>query len=293
MDWKRIVVGVDFSPESEIAVEQALAVARRTGAELLMLHASEVVELDADPESREMFAVEQRDSRERLAELRERHAGAGAVISHALVEGKPAAAIADAADEIGAALVVVGTHGRTGFRRFLLGSVAERVVKRCEADVLVARSSARPGVYRRILVATDFSDPAKRALQIAVAIADDGAEIDLVHFWQLPVPITSHYTPLAGRSEVTQRVAREFEAAARERAEHQAERFRDDRVGIDVAVSPGPAAMGIVDRAAGYDLVALGRRGMSGFERFLVGSVADKVVRHAPCSVLVSHTPPD
>lgn len=288
MDWKRIVVGVDFSPESDLALTQGLAIARKTGAELLMLHALSVIEVDADPESKELFAEQQKRDREQLGELRERHSGGGVVISHALVDGEPAAALVEAAGEVEASLVVVGTHGRTGIRRFLLGSVAEKVVRRCEADVLVARPGARRG-FRRILVATDFSGPAERALETAVALADDGAEIDLVHFWQLPVPITSHYLPMTTQTDAFGRLSRELEDAAHKRGAELLERHRNDRVGIDLDIQRGPAASSIVDRAGGYDLIAVGRRGMSTLERWLVGSVTDKVVRHAPCSVLVSH----
>lgn len=288
MEWKRIVVGIDFSPESDIALSQALAVARKTGAELLMLHAATVVELDADPETRELFARRQAEDHERLGALRERHSGAGAVISHALIDGAPARALVNAADDTGAALVVVGTHGRTGVRRFLLGSVAEKVVRRCHADVLVARPGAHRG-FRRILVPTDFSRPSERALEIALGLADDGAEIDVVHYWQLPAPISSHYIPMGVQGDAFGRISRELEDAARKRGAEVVARHRTARVGIDLDIARGTPASSIVDRAGGYDLIAIGRRGMSTLERWLVGSVTDKVVRHAPCSVLVSH----
>lgn len=289
MDIKRIVVGIDFSEESELALRHAIAMARGTGSEVLMLHASTIVETTGDlvNEYRELLVEFQSDARDRLTELRERYQGQGVTVSHAVVDGTPAKAIPEAAGEVEASITAVGTHGRTGLRRLLLGSVAEKVVRRSENDVLVVRPGRQPGRYRRILVPTDFSQPAEDALAMAVELAEPGAEIDLVHYWQLPVAITSHYMPLSAQAASIQRLAGEIEAAAGARAAELLERHRNDDVAIDLDVAQGPPAPSIVSRAAGYDLIAMGRRGLSGFRRWLVGSVTEAVVRHAPCSVLI------
>src|SRR5262249_25411100 len=108
--------------------------------------------------------------------------------------GLPDEVIADVAADLGAELTVVGTHGRTGFKRFFLGSVAERLIKRTQATALVVRGAApdttaapADGGYRRVLVATDFSDAAFAALEAAIALAAPRTPIDVVHAWQYPV----------------------------------------------------------------------------------------------------------
>ena len=289
MDVKRIIVGIDFSPESELALQHAISMARTAGAEVLMLHASTVAEFTGDlvHEYREVLDELWKESHDRLVELRERYSGQGPVLSHVIVDGPAHKAVAEAAAEVAGSVIAIGTHGRTGFRRLLLGSVAEKVIRRSDNTVLVVRPGRRPGSYRRILVPTDFSRPAEDALAMALTLAESGAEIDLVHYWQLPVAIASHYIPLAARAPAIERLSGEFEAAATARGAELIERYRDDRVAIDLDVVQGPPAPGIVSRAAGYDLIAMGRRGLSGFSRWLVGSVTEATVRHAPCSVLV------
>ena len=186
----RISVGVDFSRESEIAIEHALAIARRSGAEVVLLHALPLIEPTlADSiatKYRKILIARQKEIRERLTEVLERHRGSGVAISHNLVDGPPAKVLAEAADELDSGLVVVGTHGRSGFNRFLLGSVAEKVVRSARSNVLVTRPSRRPGVYRRVLVPTDFSPAAERALEVAIGVAGDGAEVDVVHTGTFP-----------------------------------------------------------------------------------------------------------
>lgn len=286
MELERIVVGIDFSPESELALEHAVALSRKTGAEILMLHARDVIELDDHPDAGNLAAREQELARERLAELRENHRGVE--LSHALVDGPAAEAITAATASIGASITAVGTHGRTGIRRFLLGSVAEKVVRRSTNHVLVVRPGQRPGRYRRILVATDFSDNAEKALSSAIALAEPDAEIELAHFWQMPNAIASTYVPIAGRTDAYRRLAASLEATARAKGEALIERFRDSPVSIELLIAEGLPAPGVISNAAGLDLIAMGRRGLTGLSRWLIGSVTEAVVRHAPCSVLVA-----
>jgi nucleotide-binding universal stress UspA family protein len=301
MEIRKIVVGVDFSQEAEIALKRAMDIARHTGAELVLLHAGIVHEpLDENTVSSPQLAVYEeilaqtlRDDRLKVEELRSRYAGQGVEISHMVVSGFADTSICEAAQEIGASMICVGTHGRTGFRRFLLGSIAERVVRLSHVPVLVARGGGRPiGGFHRILVPTDFSYSAERALETAIQLASPGATIDVLHCWTLPPLADAYAMPVSVRDAAIGPLVDSIQQEARERGARLIERYRDRWPSLSFDVVRGSPAHAIVERAAGYDLIATGSHGRRGVRRFLLGSVAEVTVRHAPCSVLVVHSEP-
>lgn len=203
MPVRTIVVGVDFSAPSELACRQAVAIARRAGARVVLAHAGAIPE---EPEGvpASMRATAEAylkilrdrvaDDHAALTELAGRLSGAGVEISQVLVDGFPDDALLAAAQDLGAELIVTGSHGRRGLDRVLLGSVAERVVRGAEVPVLVARgdAAAADGGFRTIVVGTDFSDAADRGLDLAVELAAPGAQIELVHFWAVPTLSRAH-----------------------------------------------------------------------------------------------------
>ena len=147
MPWKKICCAVDLSEPSWLATELAAELAKESHSQLSLVHvhappppaASDVL-----VSSRAVLEDEEREAVERLEEWRrdaERHAH---VPVRAVVRvGDPATEIVEYADEEGCDLVVVGTHGRGGIPRLVLGSVAERVVRHAHVPVLVARNHAR------------------------------------------------------------------------------------------------------------------------------------------------------
>jgi nucleotide-binding universal stress UspA family protein len=295
-----IAVGIDFSKESETAATEALRLARHIGGELVLVHVSAPGDVPGLKSAavavgeRAMEAMRQylsqtvaRD-RLRLVELRERMNGAVHVI-HALIEGDPDSGLCTAARETGSQLLVVGTHGYTGLNWFLLGSVAQRVIRMADVDVLVARNrlSSSDG-YRRILVATDFSPSSSRAMDRALELAAPDAQIDVVHFY--------HHAPHAELYQAVREVvgadlnevlmgeltaAGQSFIAARSRREGPTVRF------YAVAEAPLPGLIHWLERQP-FDLVALGSHGRRGFRRFLLGSVAEAVAKRAPCSTLIA-----
>jgi universal stress protein A len=137
---KKILCAVDFSPGSDRAVEKAEEIARALSAEVELFHAYQVPVLalpDAPVTVSPSFVADLTDRAEQLlrraAEPLKAHSLA---VSTKLVEGIPAEAIVGRAREIGADMIVLGTHGRSGFRRFLLGSTTERVVRTSTVPVL-------------------------------------------------------------------------------------------------------------------------------------------------------------
>ena len=294
----KIVVGVDFSSESKLAAHQAIAIARRTGAEVVLAHVAVTVELPpvgpgpaakvlaAMDSYRTLIAREIERDRDRLASLRGELGGQGPIVSHVLAEGFPEEALGSAAAELGAELIVVGTHGRTGLRWFLLGSVAQKVIRGAEVDVLVARRECPPGGFRRVLVGFDFSPSSKRALGRAIEVAAPGARVDVIHFFEFPPAIGWGATIAAIDPELVEETALELT--------RQAEKILAEgrAAGVDLhfsAVHRGaiPGLVHLAERDP-YDLVVLGSHGRRGVRRALLGSVAEAVARRAPCSVLVA-----
>ncbi len=144
--WTRICCAVDFSESSRFALLEAADLARRHEADLTLLHVFEPPAalagdtLVAPPELFEASAVEMDRKLEGWRAEAERVAGRR--VFSMVRTGNPASEIVHFARERFVDLVVMGTHGRTGIRHLVLGSVAERVVRQADCSVLVARRTA-------------------------------------------------------------------------------------------------------------------------------------------------------
>ena len=277
MRWRRILIASDFSNESQTALEEGLALARQTGAELVLLHAHE-------PEKPGAEDAALRDARHALEQLHDRVAGAGRVVSKTLVMGRPADAICEAAVRVDADLVVLGTHGRTGFRRILLGSVAERVVRYCERAVLVARQGDRKDGYQRIWAPTDFSPAAENAVRLAAALAAREAVLEILHCYSLPAISAGPAAPAVAEA------TRETEAIVDRHARDYERSLQRDGLTVRFQSRQGRAARIILESldTGTYDLVALGHSEHMGIRGRMIGTVAEAVVRHARCSTLIA-----
>jgi nucleotide-binding universal stress UspA family protein len=293
----KILVATDFSAHAESATQHAVALAKRFDAELVLLHVNTPPEpppagaaLSSQAISQVTTLIEKihAESAQELEAFATKLRSAGAKVSTKLAVDHPDAAIAETASEVDAGLVVTGSHGRTGIQRFLLGSTAERVVRLSEIPVLVSRPPLpEASAFRRVLVPTDFSPASERALQLATHLASPDAVIDIMHVWQFPARAQAL---LGSPSAVHGSVQDELLAALEDRADELRERYRREEQTIQIVQEIGPPAAKIQDRleeASDYDLVALGSHGDRGFRRLFLGSVAERIVRHAPCSVLV------
>lgn len=288
MEIKKIVVGVDFSDDSEIAAQEALAVARRTGAEVVLAHVGMVVDagrsmvsVGHQAEWEKLARAQLVADRVRLEEMRTRLSGQGPEVSHLFIDGIADTGLVDAATSIGAAMIAVGTHGHTGFKRLLMGSVAERVVRLFDGAVLVARPGAKDvGGYRRILVPTDFSAWAEDALKMALVLAGHDARIDVLHAWQIPVIAAEVAVPLGDQKATI--------AASGEKLLAENQREGVSLTFDQVQMSPPRAILKHLDDGD-YDLVVMGSHGRRGLRRLILGSVAEQTVRHSPVSTIVVH----
>lgn len=287
MSPKKILCSTDFSPGSAQAVRTAVQLAKTTGGELILVHASYVPPSAFVPEwtfPTETMEQLVRDTERELAasEAEARKQGAGRVSSQVL-QGLPWRAICDAAAQLGADLIVIGTHGRTGLARVLLGSVASMVIRHAPCSVLAVRGDGAPGPYRHVLCPTDFSEPARAAMAAAADFVEPGGPgITLLHVAELPAvyagdPFLAYYRDLEKRTGgLLDKAASELRAKTKVPVATRA------RVG-----HAGAQILDALDEDRSYDLVVIGSHGHTGLARAFLGSVAEKVARQAHCPVLV------
>jgi nucleotide-binding universal stress UspA family protein len=205
-----------------------------------------------------------------------------------LDEGAPYSTIVARAESAHAQLIVIGDRGASGLSRIVLGSVAERVVRYAHAPVLIARATNRTG---KVLVATDLSDPSLPAIAAGAREASrDGAQITAVHCIE---PISVVAVPdygLGWSAAVTPTLLEEAKQHAAQELADATARFK---LSGEQSILVGAPAVSIVNaaEALGAELIIVGTRGRTGLTRVLLGSVAEAVVRHAACSVLVVRLP--
>lgn len=291
---EKILVAVDFSEHSDVALEQALHIAaERSDVEIVLLwveSARDPYPLLANEASSTANGDEQsRAARKSLQELAERVRAREITVDVRVATGYPDEVIVATADELAATLVIVGTRGLTGFKRFLLGSVAEKVVRMSASNVLVARGVPRP--LARVLVATDFSAASEHALQVALALAAPDARIDILHAWQFPAGVRGARSPNPTDGPLAE-LRRDVISRVEKRGADLTRRYASASRTLEFTNVFGAAGAVIHQRmeSNAYDMVAMGTHGHRGFRRFLLGSVAEATVRHAPCSVLVTRT---
>jgi nucleotide-binding universal stress UspA family protein len=213
----------------------------------------------------------------------------GVTVTTAIRRGLPAREILRAADGFDADLVVVGSKGLSGLEGFLVGSVARAVAKRCERPVLVAREPTNR--LREVIVAVDGSDHATHAAQFAARLPlPEDTERTFLHVVrpQMANPEDLYLDPkahAAGTAEVRQKQG-ERGAAILEEARR---RLADGGARAATELRVGDAATEILrfanERHA--DLIVAGARGVSLLEGLLTGSVADRLLKDARCSVLI------
>lgn len=306
---RRILFATDFSASSHQAYGTALRLAHSHGAELHVLHALTLAEPEPPSPMGEEEGVEvsasQRLFRGTISELMEKlhvaqekeaearlqwHAeasdGTVTLVPSFRRGTSPASVILAYAEERDVDLVIIGSHGRRGIRRALLGSVAEEVVRLASCPILTVRGEPAASVdvrFDRIVVPIDFSMHSDVALRHAAGLARlFEAEIHLIHVvHELLQP--DFYYPSGSRT-LSVEVLRE---KAAEKLEELAERHLDGQ-SVRHHVRVGRAAHEIVELAKELpaDVIVISSHGLTGVPAMLLGSQTAFVVRRAPCSVL-------
>ena len=298
MKIRRIVVGIDFSPYSEIARLRAIDLAQAKGAELILVHSLQDAAYQAHKiwplssmKFNELFAEERRSTRGQLENLADECKASGVKVRVEISDSEPDVALFDSIARNDADLLVIGTHGRTGFDRLMLARTAERVARKSPCSVLVVRASTTTApMLARILVPTDFSTSANDALAAARSLVIDDGSITVLHCWQTPFFATGNH----GQTEPTTSLEPEVAKSVRKEGAALVEKYRSLQARIEFEDSKNPAAKGIHKALAAerpYSLVVMGSHGPHGLGRRMLGSTVEATVRHANCSVLVVRNP--
>lgn len=219
-----------------------------------------------------------------------KYSGAGKIHVLRPREGRAYEEICAAALQLKADLIVITTHGYTGFKRVFLGSTAERVVQRSLCPVLVVRQQPRDNSkwnlrVKKILVPIDFSSCSQVAFNYSARLARDfHAELRLVHV------INPHCYPF-GAQYAALDAARLIQEACNSAQREMCQMATQANVRFSVRIRKGSPAPEICIAAnKNVDLIVIPTHGRTGLDHVFIGSTAERVVRGARCSVLVIPT---
>ncbi len=295
----QILVPLDGSPLAEQSLACAMTLGRGLPAELVLFRAVSI-----PPDTREILnsaSVEaaalmkqlEAKANDYLRKVASELQDAGLSVRQVVRHGPAAEAIVDYAEQQDIQQIVMTTHGYTGITRWTHGSVAERVLQSARVPVLLVRAQeGELGVLReampcqRILVALDGSDVAEQVLPSATSIAQAlGAEMVL---FQVPIVyyagslIGEWYLPFQGVLETAEQDAQVY-------LDDVAYRLKEQGVNVSTAVQIGAVAESIIGYAEAnrIDLIAMCTHGRTGLGRWILGSVADRVLRASSIPILL------
>lgn len=298
---RKILVPVDFSHCSLKALRYAAPLAEQAGAFVHLLHAVEPISSISGVQALPLMLSDEElesQARGRLTAIAQ-HNVKPFVQENVRVEiGRSYDEIVKAARDLDADLIVISTHGFTGIKHVLIGSTTERVVRHAPCPVLVVRvrehefvrtdahETKAPVELKKILVTADFSNCSMRALHYAIRFAAQfHASLTLLHVVHLDGYGTSDAYAEFDYPVLVQAVR----SAAKQRMRELVSATPFGGVPVKTAVCEGHAVQEICSFAEthNFDLILTATHGYTGFKHILIGSVAEHVVRHAPCPVLV------
>ena len=294
----RILVPTDFSRNAEEALRFAVPLAQQLGGKITLLHS---IDWKVNPQMRSAPGVIDtmnkvaKDAAEDRLESLARTKVPQELLEKTIVEFAPAqVGIPEAARELKIDLIVISTRGHTGLQRILLGSTAARVVRYASCPVLTVRPVAgatkmsgpkaanlRP-IVTRILVPVVFSERCTSTVRFATTLARImPAQLTLLHVIA-PLPLNcSRYI-----AEVQQYDA-EVKLDAKQKLKSLAATLPQN-IQSEVMLRQNIPHLGIIRAAREHrcDLITLPTRDLTSLKDFVLGSTAEKVIRHAPCPVL-------
>ena len=290
MKIKTILVPTDFSETADHAVAQGADLALRFDASLHLYH---VVEFHhAEPAVvatwgdflDELEQDAQVSLRQKADVLRGNNIDVSYQTSRAF---SPFEAIAGRAAELSPDLIVMGTHGRTGLSRLMMGSVAEKVLRHVPVNLLTLREKvpvvSAGHAFERILVPVDFSDFSKRAVEMAAQLLLPGGELSVAHV----VATAIHPSFYAGGITQVFQIDTMLPRRIRERLEE----WLGEQSVANLVVREGEIHHELenVRKEVDAQLIVMGTRGNTGLDHLLLGSVTEKMIRSAETSVLTVH----
>ena len=295
MEIRNVLCPVDFSDLSRHALRHAIAIADWCKAELTVMYVHHIPfgplalspSVAPAPVDALFLSPEQRAQwRQELERFTPADATKGVAVAFEVAEGDVALEIVARAES--ADILVMGTHGRSGVERLVLGSVAEKVLHRAPCALMTVPAGASDpsaALFRHVVAAIDFSEISGEALGYALSLAEDAdARLTLLHVVEVPRELTEWAAENAeGRKHIEL-----WRLQARDRLQALVPGTVRIATPVDTRIEVGTPYREILRVAAEAhaDLVVMGTHGRGALERLFVGSTAQHVVRQAQCPVL-------
>ncbi len=287
MKPKKILVPVDFSSFSEATTRHALAWAQKYGAEVTLFHVIVMYEADVNEEVHlhQLELLIKSREEEALSKMEE-HSNRTAtdVPVHSVFRRNVSAAnaILEYLEEDPHDLIIMNTHGKSGLKSLIYGSVTEKVVRLSPVPVLTFHTPPATLNIKHILAPVDFSENSRKGVEMARTLAREyGAKIDYLHTIEQQlhpsfqvIGIESIFILNPELKQITREKLKEFCPA--------------DGLSTEYHIIEGPSAPTIVDFASEHDtdLIVMATHGYTGLDHLLIGSTTERVVRMAECPVL-------
>ena len=302
IEIKRILCPIDFSDHSRHALDHAVAMAKWYDSTITLLHVSTLVPVAAYAPGTPMLPsaiLTPADRNEILASMKrfaEEEGAGGLPLEMEISEGNTVDEILARAGAMSSDLIVMGTHGRAGFERLVLGSVTEKVLRKATCPVLSVPRHAKdavplpPVLFKNILCAIDFSACSTNALNYAMSLAQEAdAHLTVLHVLELlpELPYSSTEAVRSWPQHVTEYIA-EVEQDRRERLEAAVPESVRAYCAVETMMANGTPYHEVLRVAAEQqsDLIVVGIHGRSATDLLFFGSTAQHVVRQATCPVL-------
>lgn len=293
--FEKILIPLDGSELAERALEPALALAEKANSQVIFLSVPVpnhfVRQHNGIGVLYPLQALEKahQETNEYLDALKKGKARKGYSLNVIIHDGDPASVIVDTAVAEKADLIVMSTHGRSGFSRWMIGSVTTKVLRQAPCPVLVIRSSK---LISRILIPLDGSGLAEQALEPGFEIAS-GLEAEVLLLTvQESMEVSS--LEIAQFEKAEKGLGVRVEQSVYERDESYLETLAQYyekalEVHTQYAVADGPVSHCILDAADNWnaDLIIMATHGRTGLQRWVYGSVTEKILRGANCSLLI------
>ena len=301
IEIRRILCPIDFSDHSRRALDQAIAIARWYESTVTVLHVfspAPVAAFGPGPVVLEPIVLTPVDRDQLLADTKafaETEGAPGITIEAVVREGSTASEILEQATAMPADLLVIGTHGRSGFERLVLGSVAERVLRKASCPVLTVpkglanAAPAGPVLYKRILCPVDFSDCSLHALKYAISMAQEAdGQLTVLHVVAHELENAADMaSTLSDAGMTVASFVKQREEALRRRL-REAVATAPEFCSVESLMTHGKPWREVLRIAAERqtDLIVMGVQGRGAADLLFFGSTTQHVVREASCPVL-------
>ena len=284
--YKSIVVGYDESLPSKAALQEVSSRVKRQGGMIVLVHAvyfdqEEFAVLPSQMEKRFEIGTHVCLTAKKGAQD---EFGLNGSIESIICEGEPPAVVVDTAQGKKADLIALGTYGRKGLKRLLMGSVTSQVILNSPCDVLVVKKPGEKGdgVYGSLLVPFDGSDTSKKALVRACELSkSDGSEVSVLYVIPRYEEMMDFFKTDSIKKSLYQEAERIIEGAKKIATTQGTQ--------IKAVVQEGHVGDKIVEIANKFknDLIVMGTHGWRGMNKAIMGSTAERIIAYASCPILI------